>query len=229
MRVVGEFTSPTGIDKGTDGTFRKRVSSRSGSFSKIMTSFPAHGGPPRTVENPQRITGRVKARGKDDNTVRKASPEGTWTSLRRNASLHSCSLPEIPTTQSKGDSSPVIWQRLSSSQSDVQRNNSLRNISNNNEALRERTASPLTHDDHSPNLTVSMNSSPYSFRKTRNPSQTPPSPQSNTEPLRRETPLGRENQSADQNSQQASSALAKRLFLFDGYQSKDVAPLLGKK
>ncbi|XP_028408514.1 PH and SEC7 domain-containing protein 1-like [Dendronephthya gigantea] len=231
-RIVGQETSPTGIDKGTDGVFRRRTSLRSGSFSKIMTSFPAHGGPPRTVENAERTNVRHAMRKQD--LTRTVSDNSA---IARKGPLHSTSLPEIGLNRvPKGsDPSGLVWQRSSSSGDGFRRRGSLspavERTMQGGQNVRQATPgskdssygslSPSTRSCEN-NVTVTMESSPYPFRKTLNNSFG--AVHTRSENHKR----GNNTTNAVGGDGISSEELARRLFDMDGYDRNEVAPMLSK-
>lgn len=252
IRTVGEVTSPTGIDSGADGVFRKRVSSRSGSFSRLTTSFPAHGGPPSTVENSERTASRSRFRGDNDKLLERTTSGGNSSSSRKE-SLQSSSLPEIAVSQVEAVDSSILesWCRSSSTEDALVRRSSFSTESekesrgsNNNRSKDIGSTSSLPQDKlDRPSLSVEVNSDPYrsttsqnALRSLGNSVQTGSDQLSTITSKRDENPasLNLEKTSfsssgESENLELSCDELARRLFFLEGYQSKDISPMLYKK
>ena len=219
---------------GTDGIFRRRTSVRSGSFSKIMTSFPAHGGPPRTVENAERTNVRHALH--TQNLTRTISDNST---ICKKSPLHSASLPEIGLTpvNKVSDSNNSVWQRSSSAGDGFRRRGSLtpaverttqvgsnahgRTTSNKDFSYGSLSQGARSFDN---NLTLTMESSPYPFRRPLNNSF-------GAVPSRTENHNGCNGGKVEllQDDDLSGEDLAKRLFQLDGFNRNEVAPMLFKK
>ena len=210
---------------GTDGIFRRRTSVRSGSFSKIMTSFPAHGGPPRTVENAERTNVRhalhlqTLTRTISDNSA-----------IGKKGPLHSASLPEIGLIRlnKSSDSANAVWHRSSSAGDGFRRRGSLT-------PAVERTAQRTESNKHSSygslsqgarscdnNLTLTMESSPYPFRRPLNNSFGTVHPKTEMDECN-----GKKAEVLA-NGDLPGEVLAKKLFQLDGFTRNEVAPMLSK-
>ena len=190
-----------------------------------MTSFPAHGGPPRTVENAERTNVRHAARAQDlsrtisDNLV-----------IKKKGPLHSTSLPEIGLNRiARGpDSDNVVWRKCSSAGDGFRRRGSLtpaieRAAQSVNPSTPDSSLSESSKSCDN-NLTLAMEASPYPFRRSLNnsfgavPTKSESHKRNNYKEIEgvQEKPLSGEE-------------LARRLFHLEGFDRNEVAPMLFKK
>lgn len=253
MRIVGGQTSPTGIESGADGTFRRRMSKRSGSFSRIMTSFPANAGPPCTVDNsPRTGESRIAAGGEENKIVLERTTSDNSCANSRKGNLHSSSLPEILKVlkvRTKDSSLLESWHRSSSTSDALARrplNEDSENAchgSNNNHGQKTESESALSALNTTP--VAHLLSSPYTFRKSQTncSSSSPNGELGSPLSLEQGSPLSRENKSKDETrrgsdvelckgndtSTLPSDEIARRLFFLEGYERKDISPMLYKK
>ena len=252
-RIVGGQTSPTGIEGGADGTFRLLMSMRSGSFSRITTSFPANSGPPRTVENAERTAASpiTMGPGGEANALPLTRTiSDTSCANPRKGYLHSASLPEIGVlkVRTKGSLLLESWHRSSSTGDSLadrpfaEDSENANHGSNNNQGHKTGSESVLS----APNITpIHLASSPYPFRKSRKncsssslvngslERQGSPLLSSETKNTEDKTRRGSDVEPCKGNdtspSALSSDEMARRLFFLEGYKSKDISPMLYKK
>ncbi|XP_046859967.1 PH and SEC7 domain-containing protein 1-like isoform X3 [Xenia sp. Carnegie-2017] len=231
-RVVGEADSLTGIEKGTDGIFRRRSSERSGSFSKVLTSFPAHPGPPRTIENAKRTNVRFASRKLD--IKRTTSEQNTLAPI---GSSYSASLPEIDVhhvKQGKRSAQNQAWERCSST-GDGLRNewsayemtSHIRRADHQSLTSSSKSSLPSSLNQNSKlfgedSPITSLTRSPYSFRKFQYNSID----ENEDVDLRNNDKIddGQQMNNTDLNAQE----LARKLYEFDGFDRNEIAPMLFK-
>lgn len=199
-----------------------------------MTSFPAHGGPPRTVENAERTNVRHAVRTQD---LTRAISDST--AIRHKGPLHSASLPEIGLTRVNkvSDSDSLVWHKCSSAGDGFQRRGSLspavERTTQMGSGAREKTQSskdssygsfPQGARSCDNSLTLSMDSSPYPFRR-------PLSNSFGAVHSRSENHKGSNGRKVEGVADVGLSGeeLAKKLFHLDGFNRNEVAPMLFKK
>lgn len=198
-----------------------------------MTSFPAHGGPPRTVENAERTNVQHVVRAQD--LARTVSDNSA---IARKGNLHSTSLPEIGLNRIQKGSDPggLVWQRCSVTGEEFRRRGSLspavERTMRSGQNARQATSgskdssygslSPSTRSCEN-NVTVTMESSPYPFRRTLNNSFGGVHPRSENHKRSNDTTTDEGGDSL------SSEELARRLFNLDGFDRNEVAPMLFKK
>ena len=205
---------------------------RSGSFSKVMTSFPAHGGPPRTVENAERTNVRHATRVQD--LSRTISDSHV---VRKNPGpLHSSSLPEIGLNRIARDfdSDNVVWHQGSSAGDGFRRRGSLSTAIERNTQLGKsgnQNAKDLSYSSSSEdavsghnNLNLTMEASPHPFRRPLNNSFGGV----RTKGENHERNNYREIEGG-QGKKMSGEELARRLFHLEGFGRNEVAPMLFKK
>ena len=200
-----------------------------------MTSFPAHGGPPRTVENAERTNVRHALCTRDlTRTISDNSAIG------KKGPLHSASLPEIGLTRINkvSDSGNLVANRWCSSSGDgFRRRGSLTPAIERTAQMgvraNERTSSSKDSSYGSfaqgarscdNNLTLNLESSPYPFRR-------PLSNSFGAVPPRSEDHNGCNGKSVEGVGDNGMSGeeLARKLFRLDGFNRNEVAPMLFKK
>ena len=220
---------------GTDGTFRRRMSVRSGSFSKIMTSFPAHGGPPHTTENAERTN--VRHAVQTQNLTRAISDSSQ---ISNKGSLHSTSLPEIGLSRmGKVPGSPNhVWQKSPSAGDAFRRRGSLtpaverttqmgNSLHQSTSSTKDSSYGSLSQGARScdNNLTLSMESSPYPFRRPLNNSLG--AVQTSRKAHKGES--GKMVEELKNGNLLSEEILARRLYNLEGFNRNEVAPMLFKK
>lgn len=200
-----------------------------------MTSFPAHGGPPRTVENAERTNVRHALRTED---LTRSVSDYNYSSPNKRP-LHSTSLPEIGLARVRNNDTGSLrtWNRSSSAADGFRRRGSLtpaverttqgvgsvhRNENTSSKDLSYGSLSKGTRSCEN-NLTIAIDSSPYPFRRPLNNSF-------GAVHTRSENHKGSNNrEKVDENGGLSSVELARRLFNLEGFNKNEVASMLYKK